>query len=235
MVLRSRVNTDFSINLSAFVLGKLTSVLPKREYAATTWRHLQNLQLADVDFCHLARIDCILGADVYPAIILPGLRKGPPPQPVAQNTTLGWIVTGYASTRPDSKPAPCHSHYTAAVSLDDALSRFWEIEEVAAAKPSFSQEEKECEELFSRTHARDEEGRYVLRLPFSQVPNWVTGYSDLSTVADGETTTKQPGTSHLLRHVHEGNSPAPPHRASDRRREDSCRRILYAASCSVEA
>ena len=123
-------------------------MLPKRECTVTAWGHLPSLQLADVDFCQPARIDCILGADVYPAIILPGLRREPSRQPVAQNTTLGWIVTGYASTRPVSKLASCRSQYTSAASLDQVLSRFWEIEEVAAAKPRLSQKKKSARSTF---------------------------------------------------------------------------------------
>ena len=73
LILRSTSNTDFCINFLAIVLRKLTSMLPKGEFAEATWEHLRSLQLADPNYRQPARIDCILGADVYPAIVLPGL------------------------------------------------------------------------------------------------------------------------------------------------------------------
>ena len=146
-------------------------MLPRKECKATKWRHLRNLQHADANFQQPVRIDCILGADVYPTIILPGLRRGLPKQPVAQNTILGWVVTGCASTSPALRTTTCRSHHTSTASLNDDLSRFWEIEEVAIAKPHLSKEERACEEYFSCTHTRDSKGRYTLRLSFSQVPH----------------------------------------------------------------
>ena len=159
------------MNFPAIVLRKLTSILPKGECAENSWENLCSLQLADSNYHQPVRIDCILGADVYPAIILPGLRKGCSQQPVAQNTGLGWVVTDCTPINPTSRLPTCHSHFTTAASLDSILSRFWEIEEVDTPKFRLSQEDKACEAHFVRTYARDEKGRYVLRLPFSQMPH----------------------------------------------------------------
>ena len=58
------------------------------------WPHLANLKLADPSYLKPKHIDCILGAGVYTRIVLDGIKVGPPNAPMAQNTHLGWILTG---------------------------------------------------------------------------------------------------------------------------------------------
>ena len=49
--------------------------------------------------------------------------------------------------------------------VNDQLRKFWEIEEVPCASV-FTEEEKECEKHFIETITRQEDGRYVVSLPF---------------------------------------------------------------------
>lgn len=109
-------------------------------------------------------VDLILGADVYGEILLPGLRKGTRHEPVVQNTTLGWILSGAAASGPSTTTV--HSHQC---QVDDDLSemvrRLWVQEELPSATPSLSKAEIECEEHYVRTHFRKPDGRYVVRLP----------------------------------------------------------------------
>ncbi|XP_031789007.1 uncharacterized protein LOC116417952 [Nasonia vitripennis] len=47
------------------------------------------------------------------------------------------------------------------------ITRFWEQEQAESVKPTpLTQDERECEEHFAKTHKRNTDGRYVLRLPF---------------------------------------------------------------------
>lgn len=50
--------------------------------------------------------------------------------------------------------------------LSSQLEQFWKIEEVESELP-LSKEEQRCEDFFKDTHSRDEEGRYIVRLPFN--------------------------------------------------------------------
>ncbi|XP_011884025.1 PREDICTED: uncharacterized protein LOC105571160 [Vollenhovia emeryi] len=59
-----------------------------------TWPHLQDLLLADKDFTSPEHIDLILGADVYAQILEDGVVKGDADAPIAQRTSLGWIILG---------------------------------------------------------------------------------------------------------------------------------------------
>jgi hypothetical protein len=69
----------------------------------------------------------IIGADHYHKIILPNLKKVG--TMVAQETTLGWIVsgsiqpTGQLSTR-----VTYHISHTEVKDLNNQLKKFWEVE-----------------------------------------------------------------------------------------------------------
>lgn len=52
---------------------------------------------------------------------------------------------------------------------DTQLKQFWKLEAdpVTNKKPILTEEEIRCEKFFAETTARDSEGRYIVRLPFS--------------------------------------------------------------------
>ena len=51
-------------------------------------------------------------------------------------------------------------------SLDSALRRFWEFEEIFSQSSATDPEAEECENIYSRTVTRTPDGRYIVRLPF---------------------------------------------------------------------
>lgn len=55
--------------------------------------------MADPDFAKLRHIDCILSAEVYAAIMTPGLKVGRVDASIAQAMVFGWILTRRASSR----------------------------------------------------------------------------------------------------------------------------------------
>ena len=63
-------NNETSIPVRAFVMSKLTEVLPSSKVSTTSWKHLPNLRLADPTFSTPSKIDLILGAELYEAIML---------------------------------------------------------------------------------------------------------------------------------------------------------------------
>ncbi|CAG7830796.1 unnamed protein product [Allacma fusca] len=101
------------------------------------------------------------------------IRRGPPNAPIAQETKLGWILYGKANAK--SMATNCKHESTTSVSylslvdLDNSLQRFWEIEDTSS-KRLYTLEEKLCEEEFARSHGRNTDGRYVVRLPFRTSP-----------------------------------------------------------------
>lgn len=169
--LQSCVN-EFTCNFDAYVLPKLTNYLPSSIIVNKSWPHIQGLELADPEFYQPGRIDLILGVEIYGQILQKGLRKGPKTAPIAQQTSLGWIISGSAyssaeSTNSEAQSLHCHLDYE----LDDLLKKFWIQEEVfSSLQDKLTAEEVQCEEHFKSTHSRTPEGRYMVKLPFKSKP-----------------------------------------------------------------
>lgn len=162
----SHFESDFKCTCYPHILPKLTTSIPSGVIESRTWRHLENLQLADPGFNNPTPIDVILGADVYGQLIEEGMVKGLIDTPIAQQTKLGWIISGPTNSSATSTVA--HGfHVTSHEDLYDLLRRFWILEEPpSVGNKNLSADEQNCEDLFRSTHSRDKEGRYVIKLPF---------------------------------------------------------------------
>ncbi|XP_051168732.1 uncharacterized protein LOC127286375 [Leptopilina boulardi] len=109
-------------------------------------------------------------------MLRPGLKTGSYTPIIAQQTTLGWIFNGSTKTIPSNEAAiPSHSVISLPCiiqnNLPQLLQRFWEQEEVSPSCSFFlTEEEQDCEKIFTDTHSRTETGRYMVRLPFKGNP-----------------------------------------------------------------
>lgn len=92
--IKSVFDSAFKLKVPALIVPHITSVSDTQMSNHTQWSHLQNLELADPEWMNGGRIDLLLGAAVHSEIILNGLIKGMPGEPIAQKTELGWIVSG---------------------------------------------------------------------------------------------------------------------------------------------
>lgn len=172
----SLCNPEFSMSIEAYVLKKLTSFLPSSESDIKNWPMIESLNLADPTYGSPGKVDMILGAEVYGVIMSEGLLKHPSVRgPIAQNTQLGWILSGRLENDVSIDRRIVSLHVQ--LKLDQLLKQFWEIER----EPDFigkrmTKEELRCEEIFEETTKRDESGRYIVRLPFkSPNPECVEG------------------------------------------------------------
>lgn len=160
--IQSLVDKSFTIEINALVMSTITKVRPPERASYASWSHLNGITLADPTCCKPGKIDLLLGADVFSQIILPGLIKGPTNSPIAQNTKLGWILSGPVDN-PKPSVTPLAVNHTC-IEIADELKRFWEIEDVNDHK-SMSKEDIECENIFENTHRRAEDGRFIAKLP----------------------------------------------------------------------
>ncbi|XP_011687752.1 PREDICTED: uncharacterized protein LOC105449960 [Wasmannia auropunctata] len=155
---------------TALILRSLTKYIPSRMNTACTWKHVAGLKLADSEPMSSDPIDLIIGADLFGLLVLDGVRKGSEREPTAQNTTLGWILSGPITAPSVSDSTFVHAHHGVVLEgLDFDLRRFWETEELPQ-KVHRSPEEDRCEEHFVATHTRSSNGRYIVRLPFKNGP-----------------------------------------------------------------
>ncbi|KMQ82431.1 hypothetical protein RF55_23019, partial [Lasius niger] len=135
-----------------------------------SWPHLEGIELADPD-CHSDDpVELLLGADTYAAILRPGLRNGGPLAPLAQQTTLGWILSGIAGSR-TSQETISSNQCAVDEQLTSLVCQFWEQEEwPKPAEMALTAEDQKYEDFFATTHSRTPEGRYVVRLPLKSAP-----------------------------------------------------------------
>nr|XP_049699691.1 uncharacterized protein LOC110382053 [Helicoverpa armigera] len=162
----SRHNPGASIQVNAYVLRSVTSLLPSTELQAPDWLHLEKIPLADPGYATPSKIDILLGAEVYSEILLDGIIRHN--KILAQNTTLGWVLSGKVSTNP---PSTHHGIITMHLHLggDELLRKFWEMEnEPNLIHKRMTDVEQRCEEYYNKTTTRDEEGSFIVKLPFDK-------------------------------------------------------------------
>ncbi|XP_046420682.1 uncharacterized protein LOC124179877 [Neodiprion fabricii] len=164
---------DFSLAVTGLILKKVAGTTPNQHISTATWHHLKGLKLADPAFNVPGRVDCILNTEVFAAILRNRIKKGLPAQPAALETIFGWVVIGaeqaFSKASSRTKVLRTVTATAEASELSQALTKFWELEEVPPAV-HLSPDEEACYDHFKKTHTRNEQGRFVLRLPFKEAP-----------------------------------------------------------------
>lgn len=177
---KSCVDSSMIFDVAALVLRSLTGQLPNVRVNVSNRPKFVGLQLADPTYYEPGDVDMVLGADVYGSLLLDGVIAGSlepgRERPSAQNTALGWLLSGPIATSPivtverDTNISSLH------LGVEWDLRKFWQVEEVGAAN-LLTDAEKSCEDHFLTTHGRDGTGRYTVRLPFATAPETALGDS----------------------------------------------------------
>ncbi|XP_063826497.1 uncharacterized protein LOC135075980 [Ostrinia nubilalis] len=149
-------------------LGQCDLKLPPTQLSTPSWSDIDNLPLADPTYATPGKIEVLLGADVYSEIILEGVIKQTEGSLMAQNTVFGWIISGKVTPEPGESSQANFTSMHIHIEEDDLLKKFWEMEnEPNTIQKEMTESEKVCEKIFEATTVRDEEGRFVVRLPFA--------------------------------------------------------------------
>lgn len=148
------IHSEYTFNVDALVIQKLISNLPSQSFDITDWEYLSNLKLADPSFNTSAPVDMLLGADIYSELILDGIMKSNSNFPIAQQTKMGWIISGNVKT------------FNCFVTLNQLqeITKFWETEEISDNKMD-TDEETFCETYYCNTTQRQADGKYVVQMP----------------------------------------------------------------------
>ncbi|XP_058828513.1 uncharacterized protein LOC131688327 [Topomyia yanbarensis] len=129
--------------LDCLVLPNLTVNLPTRTVHISAWNVPKHLPLADPQFNVCNGIDIIVGAELFSMILQA--------EQICFNAHLPVL----------QKPV------STVESLDAQVKKFWDVENFDQGKV-YTALEQQCETHFARTHSRNAEGRYVVRLPVRQ-------------------------------------------------------------------
>ncbi|XP_073950917.1 uncharacterized protein [Choristoneura fumiferana] len=146
---------DYHFSTQALIISRVINDLPNASFKKRSWPHLQNIKLADPEYNISKPIDLLLDASVYSEIIMNGLIKGSPLAPIAQQTKLGWILSGNVKT----------FNCNVVINQTDDISKFWEVEDINQSSSTMTEPEKYCEEFYQATTRRLDSGRYEVALP----------------------------------------------------------------------
>ncbi|KMQ89434.1 gag-pol polyprotein precursor [Lasius niger] len=173
---RGKVTLSVTSRVSGAKLSAIAYVLPRLfSYRGATitrrsyWSQIKDLPLADPEYQSNDPVDLLLGAEICSIIFEDGIRKGGVQAPIAQKTTLGWILSGGCGVT-SNHTLRGSFQCTVDHELAHLVRRFWEQEELPPAPAALTPEEKRCEDIFVRTHERTANGRYQVRLPFTSTP-----------------------------------------------------------------
>lgn len=177
----SRFDSNVAFSVQALVVDHVTNRLPTVRVDEQALKHFQGLQIADDTFYEPQPISGILGASLWPLLILSGKIIGDVNCPIGVHTKLGIVVMGDVPTFRGESDGPKQTFCTFAdKKLDSMVHKLWEIEEIpeVCASP-YSEEEAVCEEFYRSTVSRDSTGRFTVALPFKETPD-VLGESYMS-------------------------------------------------------
>ena len=158
--------SNFRLDTKAIILTKLTSFLPSAPLKLKDCSKIKLLDLADPHFNIPSQIEMVIGSDILPFILKPGIKHNVSGNLLAQETVFGWFISGPVDEDPISLFTTEVVENTDST-ISSLLKRFWEIEEVPVTRVS-SQEDNFCEKLYTDTTYRQPDGKYVVKLPFKE-------------------------------------------------------------------
>ncbi|XP_017797028.1 PREDICTED: uncharacterized protein LOC108578252, partial [Habropoda laboriosa] len=162
-------SSNFRSEVSCLVLKEITEMMPNVPLNKVGIPIPFGVIPADPEFEHPNRIDLLIGAGLFWRLLCVGQHRVGPGNLTWQKTLLGWVLGGsiYWPDREGGGLKTCHAVTNA--QLHESISRFWEVEEISRREPSsVDAASNKCEEHFRTTTGRDDDGRYVVSIPFDE-------------------------------------------------------------------
>lgn len=150
------VRGNYTFHTEVYIMRHLINNLPNSTFKKPSWFDLKNISLADPDFYTSRPVDILLGADIYSDIIQEGIIKQGKTQPVAQQTRLGWILCG------NVQQFQCN----VIINNIEDIQRFWTMEDIAE-NTNMSEDDHQCVEYYTNTTKRQDNGQYIVNIPFT--------------------------------------------------------------------
>lgn len=152
------------VKIRFLIVSKISSSLPHAAFNNNFKSEVDEVELADPCYNSPGRIDTLLGAGAWAAIVKKEIyKKAIDNSPIlAQHSSLGWIICGHADKAAVKKPISLH--ISTMEHTNALLERFWEIEWVLSVNTR-SADEQFVEDNFVNTHYRQKDGRYVVTIP----------------------------------------------------------------------
>ncbi|XP_075150750.1 uncharacterized protein LOC142224854 [Haematobia irritans] len=173
---------EFEASLEFYVLPKITSNKPSAFYDIASWNIPKNIQLADPMFNKPSRVDLLIGAEIFFDMLCVGRIHLRDDLPRLHKTLLGWIVAGKSKENVTSLPKIGNVSVNK-VQMDTdyvntLVEKFWQMEQIPNNTVFLTEEELQCEQIFNENIKRDNNGRFITKIPFkSSVSELGSSYS----------------------------------------------------------
>ncbi|XP_034935042.1 uncharacterized protein, partial [Chelonus insularis] len=122
------------------------------------WSALNSLQLVDPDYSTPRSIDILIGADCYGLIVKVGIKQFPQSSLIAQDSIFGWMLIGMPQ---QTRCSTTKTHH--------AARKKFQILQPANSAQTINL--VNCEDHYVTTHSRDQDGRYIVRVPLKASPS----------------------------------------------------------------
>ncbi|XP_062703775.1 uncharacterized protein LOC109410486 [Aedes albopictus] len=165
--IKSKVSEYESPCLEFLVVKKITGDLPMQQFETAQLNIPEDIQLADAGFNVPGQVDVLIGSGLFFKLIKHGQLQLADHLPAVQETSLGWIVSGLIPTNQFGVGGTLCTMVTE----DDVgklLERFWYFDSYDETIAPEQSSADACISHFLETHRRDEDGRFVVRLPFNE-------------------------------------------------------------------
>lgn len=168
LILLHRNDTSVQIPISAFIVPHIIAKLPNGRMNSPFDDEIPIDQLADPAYKVPAKIDLLLGAGAWAAIVTDKMHRicldGH--YAIAQLTALGWVIYGHMFPYKSDLIRSCQ----ATIDVDDAridqlLIRYWNADVIPKTR-QWTADEQRAEDIFVTTHRREPNGRYTVQIPF---------------------------------------------------------------------
>jgi hypothetical protein len=161
----SNANDECKWHLDFLIVPKITDVTPSRYLNVSKLNVPKHVCLADPEFHKPGRIQLLLGAELFFDFLRTDKIRLDDNKLLLQESCFGYLVSGSTSNN-KSDASVNHCFLVKGLeNLDRTLTSFWELENVET-ETCISDELKYCNEHFEKTHYRNADGRYVVKMPF---------------------------------------------------------------------
>ncbi|XP_026471910.1 uncharacterized protein LOC113376214 [Ctenocephalides felis] len=172
----SNESSSFSKQLSFVILDKITNQVPSNYINPSQLNLPVDVTLSDPQFYIPGDIDMLIGVGSFFEILRGESISLGHNLPVLQNSVFGWFVCGLAYPNNKNLSKYKRTFIVNNLTLNKAVSRFWEIEEIDHEEiPNL--DDRLCEENFVNNVTRNINGRYTVALPLKPNASTAIGKS----------------------------------------------------------
>lgn len=161
------IHNAYTIDTQYLVLETISSSIPSMRIHTEAINLPKHLRLADPQFYEPAPIDLLLGANIFWQVIGSGRIQLGKQLPTLQETEFGWLVAGCTPHTNNNTSNDC---FFTDNNNTDQLSRFWELDSMSASQVNDPCDSDACEVIFTQTTTRQDDGRFVVTIPFKKSP-----------------------------------------------------------------